>query len=566
MARLEQVHRGNPALPAVVFVHGLGGDLFDTWVAPGTSRDDCWLHWVGNDTGCDTWTLGYDAALSRWQDQAMPLPDQGTQVAQLLAVHDGLKDRTIVLVGHSMGGLVIKSLITQTLASGDARALALVGRIRGVVFVATPHQGSQLASLANATAAVMRTNAQVGDMRLHDAHLLQLNAAFRKQSRDLQLKVAAFAERRDVVWQQKRWLGLITQQVGVRVVDPSSSDPALEGVTCVPLAEDHFSICKPSGRDAQVHRMLIAFLRDDIVAQPFAAAVQPDVPVGPPTVPPQAARVPAHEVPTSRGTHMPTYDIAISFAGEDRPVAEKLALFLVTKGLSIFYDEYEQANLWGKDLYVHLSKIYKDEAKYCLILVSEHYAKKQWTNHERRAAQARAFVESSEYILPLRLDDARVDGILETVGFLDYRKVPEEQIVDSLVRKVYEYNKTRGIKYDIVKVEDVFAKQSIGPKGGRPIKDSDMKTQCPACGVEQLLSEAILSQDDGDTIYTCKNGCQAMVVVGRPGNVAWPGRGYRLGDHVIRNVRDVIVKTEDMRVALLMGARGAALMKKRPAG
>lgn len=263
---------------------------------------------------------------------------------------------------------------------------------------------------------------------------------------------------------------------------------------------------------------------------------------------------------------MPTYDIAISFAGEDRPVADKLASFLVTKGLNVFYDEYEQANLWGKDLYVHLSKIYRDESKYCLMLLSESYAKKQWTNHERRAAQARAFAENREYILPLRLDDAQIDGVLGTVGFLDYRKISEEKIVDSVVQKVLEYDKTHGITYNLVKIEDVFAKQNIGPPGGRPIKDSDMRTTCPACGTEQPMSEATLALDDGETVYTCKNGCLPLVVVGRPGIVAWPGRGYRLGDHVIRNVRDIFVKTEDMGPGIVLDARAAALMKKRPAG
>jgi hypothetical protein len=263
---------------------------------------------------------------------------------------------------------------------------------------------------------------------------------------------------------------------------------------------------------------------------------------------------------------MPTYDIAISFAGEDRPVAKKLASLLITRGLNVFYDEYEQANLWGKDLYVHLSKVYKSEAKYCLMLVSESYSKKQWTNHERRAAQARAFTESSEYILPLRLDDAQVDGVLDTVGFLDYREVPEERIVDSVLHKVREYNKANGITYDLVRVEDVFAKQAIGPKGGKPIKDSDMRTSCLACGTEQLLSEGLLSLEEGETIYSCKNGCQPVMVVGRPGVVAWPGRGFRLGDHVVRNVRDIIVKTEEMGVALLLPAGNSALMKKRPEG
>jgi pimeloyl-ACP methyl ester carboxylesterase len=103
----------------------------------------------------------------------MPLPDQGTQIADLLAVHDGLKGRFIVLVGHSMGGLVIKTLITQTQAYGDARSRALVRRMCGVAFVATPRQGSQLATLAKAITAILRTNAQVGDMRISPYHLVQ---------------------------------------------------------------------------------------------------------------------------------------------------------------------------------------------------------------------------------------------------------------------------------------------------------------------------------------------------------------------------------------------------------
>jgi hypothetical protein len=261
---------------------------------------------------------------------------------------------------------------------------------------------------------------------------------------------------------------------------------------------------------------------------------------------------------------MPTFDIAISFAGEDRPVAKKLADLLTAKGLNVFYDEYQKANLWGKDLYVHLSEIYKDKAKYCLMLVSEHYAKKQWTNHERKAAQARAFSENSEYILPLRLDDAAVDGVLDTLGYLDYRKTTIEEIVETVVKKILDYNKKNGITYELVRVEDVFAKQGIVPKGGRPIKDSDMTTTCPACGTVQRLSDATLSLDHDETVYMCRNGCQPMVVIGRPGVVAWPGRGYRLGNHVVKNVRDILVKTEDMHAPMILNAGEAALMKLRP--
>jgi hypothetical protein len=74
----------------------------------------------------------------------------------------------------------------------------------------------------------------------------------------------------------------------------------------------------------------------------------------------------------------------------------------------------------------------------------------------------------------------------------------------------------------------------------------------------------MLSLDDRETVDSCANGCQPTVVVGLPGVVAWPGGGFRLEDHVVRNVRDVIVQTEEMAAAMLIPGSNAALMKERP--
>lgn len=132
------------------------------------------------------------------------------------------------------------------------------------------------------------------------------------------------------------------------------------------------------------------------------------------------------------------YDIAISFAGEDRVIAERIAESLKQKGYNVFYDKYEQATLWGKDLYEHLTDVYKKKAKYCLMVISKNYAEKQWTNLERKAAQARAFTQSKEYILPLKLDDTEIPGLNETIGYVDFRKVPIDDIINMLEYKLNE--------------------------------------------------------------------------------------------------------------------------------
>ena len=130
------------------------------------------------------------------------------------------------------------------------------------------------------------------------------------------------------------------------------------------------------------------------------------------------------------------YHVTLSFAGEDRQHAEELANLLKSGGYSVFYDKYEPAELWGKDLYAHFSSVYKDQAEYCIMFLSQYYAQKLWTNHERKNAQARAFEENRDYILPVRLDDTEIPGIPKTIGFLDARLMTIEQIYEILVKKL----------------------------------------------------------------------------------------------------------------------------------
>lgn len=136
------------------------------------------------------------------------------------------------------------------------------------------------------------------------------------------------------------------------------------------------------------------------------------------------------------------FDIAVSFAGEDREYVDKVATLLRQKGISVFYDSFEDANLWGKNLYDYLSDIYQNQAKYTIVFISEFYDKKLWTNLERKAMQSRAFQESEEYILPVKFDDTKIPGILPTIGYLDLREKTPEQLVEIIERKLIYSGRT----------------------------------------------------------------------------------------------------------------------------
>ena len=132
------------------------------------------------------------------------------------------------------------------------------------------------------------------------------------------------------------------------------------------------------------------------------------------------------------------YDVAISFAGEDRELAQSLANELYFKyGLVVFYDDYEQAKLIGKNLTEYLIDIYKNKASYCVILVSKYYKEKRWTRHEWRAAQARALDEpDSDYILPVRIDDTELPGLLPTIGYISISKLGIKKVAELIYQKV----------------------------------------------------------------------------------------------------------------------------------
>ncbi|MFD9464854.1 toll/interleukin-1 receptor domain-containing protein [Streptomyces sp. NPDC060027] len=128
------------------------------------------------------------------------------------------------------------------------------------------------------------------------------------------------------------------------------------------------------------------------------------------------------------------YDVCLSFAGEQRAYVQDVASSLKENGVRVFYDDYEKAALWGKDLYEHLDYVYSRAARYCVLFVSSDYAHKVWTNHERKSAQARAISENQEYVLPVRFDEAEIPGLRSTVGFVDASSLTPAELA-GLVRE-----------------------------------------------------------------------------------------------------------------------------------
>ena len=134
----------------------------------------------------------------------------------------------------------------------------------------------------------------------------------------------------------------------------------------------------------------------------------------------------------------PTHDfeVALSYASEDRHYVQQVAEGLRDTGVRVFYDEFAAVELWGADLYTYLDEVYRKRARFTVVFVSRSYAAKEWTAHERQSAQARAMNELGPYLLPVRLDNAELPGLRPTVAYLDATKVQPTKLVEMIRAKV----------------------------------------------------------------------------------------------------------------------------------
>jgi hypothetical protein len=76
-----------------------------------------------------------------------------------------------------------------------------------------------------------------------------------------------------------------------------------------------------------------------------------------------------------------------------------------------------------------------------VIFASKSYARKVWTSHERRNAQARALRENREYILPARFDRTEIPGIPETIKYENLTRQKPSAFADLIARRVGRRNR-----------------------------------------------------------------------------------------------------------------------------
>lgn len=238
----------------VIFIHGLMGDPHTTW----ESAEDpkffmpAWLHEKMPDIA--VWSIRYDAFMSEWSGDVMAVEDRSQNLLRELRA-EKIGDKAVVFVAHSLGGIIVKQMLhdADTLNSPELQPIAK--RTRGVIFLATPHSGSEEANLlriVNQRFPSLRKSELVDQLKDDQSALRSLNTWYRQNVDRLKIKTLSFRE---------------NKKTGpFLIVDPSSAEPGLTGSIVVPVDHDHLSICKPKSKDDLVCKDTAKFIDEHLNA------------------------------------------------------------------------------------------------------------------------------------------------------------------------------------------------------------------------------------------------------------------------------------------------------------
>ena len=132
------------------------------------------------------------------------------------------------------------------------------------------------------------------------------------------------------------------------------------------------------------------------------------------------------------------FDIAISFAGENRELAEIIVEQLGELDISVFYDRNYEDNYLGGPWSKYFSEIFLNQSRLVVAILDQHHFEKVWPTFERDCFSSR--VPDGE-VIPIFLDDTVFPGIPKDLVSIFFRgnsdaENYEDQIIDTIVMRI----------------------------------------------------------------------------------------------------------------------------------
>lgn len=169
----------------IVFIHGLGGTSRMTW----SKNKDLALFWPSmflpleqDISNARIFTYGYSAEVMKASGRTSTsvLDFAKNLLYDLRFSMEDLGNSPIIFVAHSMGGLIVKEAYIQ--GGNDPQYHAIIKAVTAIIFLSTPHRGSNFAEVLNRILQVSLVSAPkeyINDLAKNSATLQRINETFR---------------------------------------------------------------------------------------------------------------------------------------------------------------------------------------------------------------------------------------------------------------------------------------------------------------------------------------------------------------------------------------------------
>lgn len=134
------------------------------------------------------------------------------------------------------------------------------------------------------------------------------------------------------------------------------------------------------------------------------------------------------------------FEIAISFAGENRKLAKYIAEQFEQIDVPVFYDELYESNYLGKAWSKEFERIFIKDSRYVVCLLDSFHKEKIWPTFERECFKKR--VPNGD-VIPIYLDDTIFVGIPDDIVGIRYKWDEacldwQTEVQDNIVFKIWE--------------------------------------------------------------------------------------------------------------------------------
>lgn len=231
----------------IIFIHGLGGTSRHTW---SRNRDLHlfwpleWLPYEPELSSARIMTFGYNShfsSVSHKKENILNISDFAKDLLFNMKFTKGEGERRldigtvpIIFVAHSMGGLIVKKAFI--LGQNDDHYRELIRAVSGIVFLSTPHRGSNLAEVLNkilsACIFAFSPRQYISELSINSPTLQEINEQFRNLAPNVSI-VSFFETLKTAIGPSQ-----------VMVLQKDSSILGYPGEISKPLDADHHDVCK----------------------------------------------------------------------------------------------------------------------------------------------------------------------------------------------------------------------------------------------------------------------------------------------------------------------------------